>query len=95
MVVRMTIIFAVDLGVASIRDEGGGNMLDAIIPALKHRIPSEAALWREERVLKGVKKYVLLRYRGRGGNRGKLVSVFEGGGVSSIYRALSIIRQRL
>ena len=39
----------------------------------------EAALWREERVLKGVKKYVLLRYRGRGGNRGKLVSVFEGG----------------
>ena len=55
----------------------------------------EAAFWREERVLKGVKKYVLLRYRGRGGNRGKLVSVFEGGGVSSIYRALSIIRQRL
>ena len=40
------------------------------------------------------KKYVFLRYRGRGGNRGKLVSVFEGG-VSSIYRALSIIRQRL
>ena len=39
----------------------------------------EAALWREERVLKGVKKYVLLRYRGRGGNRGKLVSAFEGG----------------
>ena len=39
----------------------------------------EADLWREERVLKGVKKYVLLRYRGRGGNRGKLVSVFEGG----------------
>ena len=39
----------------------------------------EAALWREELVLKGVKKYVLLRYRGRGGNRGKLVSVFEGG----------------
>ena len=36
-------------------------------------------MWREERVLKGVKKYVLLRYRGRGGNRGKLVSVFEGG----------------
>ena len=41
MVVRMTIIFAVDLGVASIRDEGGGNMSDVIIPALKHRIPSE------------------------------------------------------
>ena len=41
MVVRMTIIFEVDLGVASIRDEGGGNMSDAIIPALKHRIPSE------------------------------------------------------
>ena len=38
---QCTIIFAVDLGVASIRDEGGGNMLDAIIPALKHRIPSE------------------------------------------------------
>ena len=41
MVVRMTIIFAVDLGLASIRDEGGGNMLDAIIAGLKHRIPSE------------------------------------------------------
>ena len=41
MVVRMVIIFEVDLGVASIRDEGGGNMLDAIIPALNHRIPSE------------------------------------------------------
>ena len=41
MVVRMTIILAVDLGVASIRDEGGGNMSDAIIPALKHRIPLE------------------------------------------------------
>ena len=41
MVVRMTIIFVVDLGVASIRDEGGGNKSDAIIPALKHRIPSE------------------------------------------------------
>ena len=41
MVVRMTIIFTVDLGVASIRDEGGGNMSDATIPALKHQIPSE------------------------------------------------------
>ena len=41
MVVRKAIIFAVDLGVASIRDESGGNMLDAIIAALKHRIPSE------------------------------------------------------
>ena len=49
---------------------------------------------RKARSERGV-KYVLLRYRGRGGNRGKLVSVFEGGGVSSIYRALSIIRQRL
>ena len=39
----------------------------------------EAALWREERVLEGVKKYVLLRYRGRVGNCGKLVSVFDGG----------------
>ena len=41
MVVRMRIIFEVDSGVASIRDEGGGNMLDAIIAGLKHRIPSE------------------------------------------------------
>ena len=41
MVVRMTIIFEVDLGVASIRDEGGGNVSDAIIPALKHQIASE------------------------------------------------------
>ena len=40
---------------------------------------SRGGFVREERVLKWVKKYVLLRYRGRGGNRGKLVSVFEGG----------------
>ena len=26
-----------------------------------------------------VKKYVLMRYTGRGGNRGKLLAVFEGG----------------
>ena len=42
MVVRMAIIFAVELGGARIRDEDGGNMLDAIIPALKHRIPAWA-----------------------------------------------------
>ena len=35
------IVFVVELGGASIRDEGRGNMSDAIIPALKHRIPSE------------------------------------------------------
>ena len=35
------IVCVVELGGASIRDEDGGNMSDAIIPALKHRIPSE------------------------------------------------------
>ena len=35
------IVCVVELGGASTRDEDGGNMSDAIIPALKHRIPSE------------------------------------------------------
>ena len=35
------IVCVVELGGASIRDENGGNMSDAIIPALKNRIPSE------------------------------------------------------
>ena len=39
----------------------------------------EAALWREERVLKGVKKYMLLRYRGRGGNRVNSSPCLRGG----------------
>ena len=38
---QCTIDFVVELGGASIKDEDGGNMSDAIIPALKHRIPSE------------------------------------------------------
>ena len=38
---QSTIVFVVELGGARIRDEDGGNMSDAIIPALKHRIPSE------------------------------------------------------
>ena len=38
-------MFVVDLGVESIRDEDGGNMSDAIIPALKHRIPSVVLGW--------------------------------------------------
>ena len=41
MVVRMYGRFVADVGVGSIRDEAGGNMSDAIIPALKHRIPSK------------------------------------------------------
>ena len=36
-----TEVFMVELGGARIRDEGGSNMSDAIIPAVKHRIPSE------------------------------------------------------
>ena len=35
------IVCVVELGGASIRDEDGGNMSDAIIPALKQRIPSK------------------------------------------------------
>ena len=35
------IVCVVELGGASIRDEDGGNRSDAIIPALKHWIPSE------------------------------------------------------
>ena len=35
------IMCVVVLGGASIRDGDGGDMPDAIIPALKHRIPSE------------------------------------------------------
>ena len=38
---QCTIVSVVELGGASIRDEDGGNMSDAIIPELKHRIPSE------------------------------------------------------
>ena len=38
---QSTIVFVVELGGARIRDEDRGNMSDAIIPALKHRIPSE------------------------------------------------------
>ena len=38
---QSTIGFVVELGWARIRDEDGGNMLDTIIPALKHRILSE------------------------------------------------------
>ena len=38
---QCTIVFVVELGGARIRDEDRGNMSDAIIPALKHRIPSE------------------------------------------------------
>ena len=38
---QSTIVFVVELGGARIRDEDGGNMSDAIIPALKHWIPSE------------------------------------------------------
>ena len=38
---QCTIVFVVELGGARIRDEYGGNMWDAIIPALKHWIPSE------------------------------------------------------
>ena len=37
---QYTVVFVVELGGASMRDEAGGNMSDAIIPALKHRIPS-------------------------------------------------------
>ena len=36
-----TTVFVVELGGASIRDKDGGNTSDAIIQALKHRIPSE------------------------------------------------------
>ena len=38
---QCTIVFVVELGGARIRDEDRGNMSEAIIPALKHRIPSE------------------------------------------------------
>ena len=38
---QCTIVFVVELEGARIRDEDGGNMPDAIIPTLKHRIPSE------------------------------------------------------
>ena len=38
---QCTIVFVVDMRGARIRDEDGGNISDAIIPALKHWIPSE------------------------------------------------------
>ena len=38
---QCTIVFVVELGGARIRDEDGGNMSDAIIPALKNRILPE------------------------------------------------------
>ena len=38
---QRTIVFLVELGGARIRDVDGGNISNAIILALKHRIPSE------------------------------------------------------
>ena len=38
---QSTIVFVVELGGASIRDEDGGNMSVVIIPGLKNRNPSK------------------------------------------------------
>ena len=55
----------------------------------------EAALWREERVLKGVKNTCCCGIEGGVETVVNSSLCLRGGGVSSIYRALSIIRQRL